>query len=139
MVLDTNVLLSLWVFADSRYRPLRAAVENGSWTALTNVACMAEFERVLGYPEFSLNAQTQREILSEYAGIAEPVAQVACLPLPQCSDRDDQKFLELACNGAARLIVTSDKALLKLARHRIIAQTLALRILTPECFLEDCR
>jgi len=113
MVLDTNVLLSLWVFADSRYRPLRAAVENGSWT--------------------------QREILSEYAGIAEPVAQVACLPLPQCSDRDDQKFLELACNGAARLIVTSDKALLKLARHRIIAQTLALRILTPECFLEDCR
>ena len=138
MVLDTNVLLSLWVFADSRYLPIRSAMESGSWTALTDAACLAEFERVLGYPEFELDAPAQRNILAEYAGLARPIVQAACMPLPQCSDRDDQKFIELACSGAARCIVTSDKALLKLARHRTIAHKLALRILTPQGFMEDC-
>ena len=137
MVLDTNVLLSLWVFADSRYLPIRTAIENGTWTALTDAACLAEFERVLGYPEFNLEAQAQRNILVEYAGLAQPVAPAACLPLPQCSDPDDQKFIELACSGAARCIVTSDKALLKLARHRTLKQKLGIDILSPQRFLED--
>jgi len=138
MVLDTNVLLSLWVFADSRYLPIRTALENGTWTALTDAACLAEFARVLGYPEFALDAPAQRNILAEYAGLAQAVAPAACLPLPQCSDPDDQKFIELACSGAAQCIVTSDKALLKLARHRTLKQKLRIDILSPQRFLEDC-
>jgi len=138
VVLDTNVLLSLWVFADSRYQPIRAAIASGAWVALTDAACLAEFERVLGYPEFELDAQAQRNILVEYAGVACPVPQAACLPLPQCSDPDDQKFIELACSGAALCIVTSDKALLKLARHRTLKEKLGLRILSPQRFMDDC-
>jgi len=138
VVLDTNVLLSLWVFADSRYLPIRAALDNGAWVALTNSACLAEFERVLGYPEFKLESKTQRDILADYAGLACPVPPAACLPLPQCSDPDDQKFIELACSGAALCIVTSDKALLKLARHRTLKEKLGLRILSPQSFIEDC-
>jgi predicted nucleic acid-binding protein len=36
VVLDTNVLLSLFVFADSRYAPLRERLESGEWLALTD-------------------------------------------------------------------------------------------------------
>jgi len=136
VVLDTNVLLSLWVFADSRYQPIRAALDSGAWVALTNPACLSEFQRVLGYPEFKLAAPAQQGILAAYADIAHVVAPVPWMRLPQCSDPDDQKFLELACGGAAQFLVTSDKALLKMARNKAIKDKL--RILSPQRFLEDC-
>ena len=47
--------------------------------------------------------------------------------LPRCRDRDDQKFLELAARAQADVLVSKDKALLKLrGRTR-----LPFRILTP--------
>ena len=137
VVLDTNVLLALWVFADSRYKPIRGAINSGSWVALTDADCLDEFERVLGYPEFRLDAQAQHAVLDDYLGIAHRVPKGPWMALPQCADPDDQKFVELACSGAADCIVTSDKALLKLGRHRTIAQKLALRIIPPQRFIED--
>ena len=38
--------------------------------------------------------------------------------LPRCRDQDDQKFLILAARCQADLLLTRDKLLLKLARHR---------------------
>ncbi len=38
--------------------------------------------------------------------------------LPRCRDTDDQKFLELAARCKAEMLVTRDKQLLRLARHR---------------------
>jgi hypothetical protein len=54
VVFDTNVLVSLYVFADSRFAPLRSKIESGAWLALTNDACFGEFRRVLAYPMFKL-------------------------------------------------------------------------------------
>jgi len=45
-------------------------------------------------------------------------------------DRDDQKFLELARDGAAHWLMTADKALLRLRRGRRIEHLF--RILTPD-------
>ncbi|MDP2132805.1 MAG: PIN domain-containing protein, partial [Sulfuritalea sp.] len=45
VVLDTNVLVSLYVFADSRFAPLRAQVDSGAWQAVTNESCFGEFRR----------------------------------------------------------------------------------------------
>ena len=42
------------------------------------------------------------------------VADGEAPPLPRCQDRDDQKFLELAARAGADLLVSKDKALLKL-------------------------
>ena len=39
-------------------------------------------------------------------------------PLPRCRDRDDQKFLILAARCHADLLITRDKQVLRLARHR---------------------
>lgn len=138
VVLDTNVLVSLYVFADSRFAPLRARIESGKWLALTDDACFGEFRRVLGYPLFALGEARQEEALAAYKAIvtslAGPPADVIA-SLPRCKDRDDQKFLELARDGKADWLVTADKALLRLARRDRLRGLF--RILTPEAALTE--
>ena len=138
VVLDTNVLVSLYVFADSRFAPLRARIESGEWQAVTNDACIGEFRRVLGYPMFALTGEQQQEALAAYSAFvtqfAGPLADVS-ISLPRCKDRDDQKFLELARDGKAELLVTADKALLRLARRERLRGLF--RILTPDAALTE--
>lgn len=132
VVFDTNVLISLFVFADSRLVPLWGEVVCGQWLALTNAACLAEFRRVLAYPLFSLPAAAQAAACDSYLSQARIIAAVPqpARALPQCADRDDQKFLELARDGGAHWLITGDKALLKLRRGRRLDSLFA--ILTPE-------
>ena len=136
VVLDTNVLLSLFVFADSRYAPLRGRLESGEWLALTDDRCLGEFRRVLAYPMFSLDAAAQTAAFDAYQSLVENVPSPTGLTvmLPLCTDGDDQKFLEVARDGRAKWLVTSDKALLKLARRRGLTQLFA--IVTPQRALE---
>lgn len=136
VVLDTNVLLSLWVFADSRFSEIREAISAGRLDPLTNEDCLAEYRRVLGYPEFGLTEPAQLLAYNAYTGIASQVAETSRgrKPLPLCRDRDDQKFLELAIDGAAPYLVTSDKALLSLARRKPLRECCC--ILTPERFVQ---
>lgn len=135
VVFDTNVLLSLWVFADSKFAPLREYVDRGKWIALTDEHCLAEFKRVLGYVQFKLGAEQQAQILCDYSAIAQAGHPRKTFPvvLPRCSDRDDQKFLELARNAGAGWLVTADKALLKMARRNKLAGLF--HIVTPEAVL----
>ena len=136
---DTNVLLSLWVFDDSRFAPLRAAVECGDWLALTDEYCLAEFKRVLGYDQFGLEPDRQARVFSRYAAVATMASgrKAFLKPLPRCADRDDQKFLELARNADAGWLVTADKALLKMARRDKLAGLF--RIVTPDAVLAGMR
>lgn len=132
VVLDTNVLLSMYVFKDSRHAAIRAAVERGRWVALTGAACLDEYRRVLAYPLFGLDGAARDAAFGAYAGIATAVSGPprAHLLLPQCRDKDDQKFLELARDGGAALLVTADKALLALARRGRLRKLF--RIVTPD-------
>jgi putative PIN family toxin of toxin-antitoxin system len=132
VVFDTNVLLSFFVFADSRFAPLRAEVAAGRWHALTSPPCLAEYRRVLGYPLFALDEPRQAAAYADYLALvqlveAEPKTEIA---LPKCKDKDDQKFLELARDGQADWLVTADKLVLKLRRGRRLEQLF--RILTPD-------
>jgi putative PIN family toxin of toxin-antitoxin system len=135
VVFDTNVLVSLYVFADSRYAPLREALERGRVRAITNAACLAEFERVLGYPQFGFAPEAQVQALADYRRHAAFDASAARsdVALPRCKDRDDQKFLELARDAGAAWLVTSDRALLTLARRQRLAHLF--RIVTPDAAL----
>jgi putative PIN family toxin of toxin-antitoxin system len=129
---DTNVLLSLFVFADSRFAPLRREVEAGRWLALTSPPCLAEFKRVLAYPLFALSGERQATAYAAYLELVKLVDAVpeSSVTLPKCRDRDDQKFLELARDGLAHCLVTADKALLKLRRGQRMAHLF--NILTPD-------
>jgi len=134
VVLDTNVLVSLWLFADSRYLPLRAALDEGRWLALANEATIGEFKRVAAYPQFGAGTTLQQEALADYRRLAHAVdAPPGDASLPRCRDQDDQKFLELARDGGADWLVTSDKDLLRLARRQKLAGLF--RILTPDAAL----
>lgn len=140
VVLDTNVLVSLYVFADSRFTRLRDCLESQQWCAISSDVCLAEFRRVLTYPQFDLTCAAQQAAYSHYV---QYVTLVSALPaiektihratLPHCTDPDDQKFLETAQNGSADWLVTSDKALLALARHNRLRNLL--HIITPETAL----
>jgi putative PIN family toxin of toxin-antitoxin system len=134
VVLDTNVLLSLYVFADSRFAPLRRHIESGAWQAISSAPCLDEFRRVLNYPQFGLGEEAQEPAYAAYSTRIELAAAPATLlVLPRCQDKDDQKFLEAARDGAAEWLVTADKALLKLARRDRLCGLF--RILTPEAAL----
>ena len=139
VVFDTNVLVSLYVFADSRFARLREKVESDEWRALTGEACLNEFRRVLTYPMFALSVDRQQAALAAYERRVERIQALAdgtsCAELPRCKDRDDQKFLELARDGGAEWLVTADKALLKLARRERLRGLF--RILTPEAALAE--
>jgi putative PIN family toxin of toxin-antitoxin system len=136
VVFDTNVLLSMFVFADSRFAPLRAEVDAGRWLAYTRSDCLEEFRRVLDYAMFKLETERQAAAYTAYAAIArqpEHDTPPEPAPLPRCKDKDDQKFLELARDIGADWLVSSDKALLKLNRKL----TGRYRILKPEQALKE--
>lgn len=132
LVLDTNVVLDLLHWNDPAARPLAAALDARNACALTDARCFEELRLVLRLSRFDLAEQRQNEIAQRYR---ERCAWIETPPhparsLPRCKDADDQKFLELACAGGADLLVTKDKALLKLARRRQALGPIA--IVTPQ-------
>lgn len=128
LVLDTNVLLDLWLFDDPSVRSLRTAIEAGELRALRSAECDAEFEQVLTRPQFALDDASRRSLLARWAACSGPIAGVAPAPLA-CADADDQKFLDAAFSAGADWLLTRDKGLLKLARR---AEASGLRIGRPD-------
>lgn len=122
LVLDTNVCLDLFVFADPRVAALDAALRAGTAVAVTREDCRAEWLRVLRYRQLGLDdAACARHEAAFDARIVrlhapEPAARGE-VRLPRCKDRDDQKFLELAWDARATALITRDDALLALARR----------------------
>jgi len=136
IVIDTNVLLDLFVFHDPRWAPLLAALEEGSVRAVTRADCRDEYRIVLHYPHLPLDEAGREEAARRFDALLETVAPPArALRLPVCTDRDDQKFLELARDAGASTLVTKDKALLKLARRA--ARDGLFRIMPPEVWVRE--
>ena len=130
LVLDTNVWLDWLVFDDPGIAPIAAAVAAGGAEVVVDEAVAAEFARVLGYPFKGavLDPDRQAGCLARLRALARKADGAAVAqPLPKCSDPDDQKFLELALASGASHLVTKDRALLDLARHKAIP----FRILGP--------
>lgn len=127
MALDTNVVLDLLHFDDATARPLREALEAGRVRCVVTDATLDEWRRVLGYPEFALDATRQAALLARYRSLAVRLDAVDVPDMPRCSDPDDQKFLELAAAARVQGLVSKDRALLKL-RRRCAPQ---FRVMTP--------
>lgn len=123
LVLDTNIVMDMLHFANPHTQPIRAAIARGAVQCFTDADCLAELERVTGYPAFGLDATARAALMAEYRAFAlrcdAPAGEdEKAYGLPRCRDADDQKFLILGARCAADLLVTRDKLLLKLARHR---------------------
>jgi predicted nucleic acid-binding protein len=135
LVLDTNAWLDWLVFRDPAMEPIAAAVTAGTAHVVIDEPCDVELERALGYDlgRYSLDPAHQAEALQRSRKIAVRVATEgagdAPSSLPQCRDRDDQKFLTLALAAGAQALITRDRALLELTRRRFAP--LPFRIVTP--------
>ena len=128
LVLDTNVVLDLLHFDDATARPLRLALETRRLRCAVAEATLEEWRRVLAYPEFGLNPTQQAAQVTRYQALSEMAAAFEVdAGLPLCSDFDDQKFIELAAAVGAQVLVSKDRAVLKL-RRRCAPQ---FRIMTP--------
>ncbi len=133
IVLDTNVCLDLFVFHDPRWASLLAAMESGALEVVTREDCRAEYLVVLHYPHLPLDADSRPLAAARFDALIKVLAPPSKgVRLPVCSDRDDQKFLELARDADAAILITKDKALLKLARKT--AQAGMFQIMLPEAW-----
>jgi len=141
LVLDTNTVMALWFFEDPALARLRQLLDDTRPMLITRADALEELRRVLAYRQFGIDAARQDAILSAYSARATPIGASSPAPestipgaaLPACRDRDDQKFLEIARDGGATHLVSRDKALLRLGRHRLIRPLFA--ILSPEALV----
>jgi putative PIN family toxin of toxin-antitoxin system len=139
LVLDTNVCLDLFVFRDPRWAALLQAMRDGSVQAVTRADCRMEWQLVLDYPHLKVDPALKPDLMETFDALiacmdapAAPDPAIDAIKLPVCSDRDDQKFLEAALQARADILITKDKALLKLARKTARAGLFA--IMAPQAW-----
>lgn len=114
LVLDTNVVLDLFHWTNTDAVPIMAALEAGRIACFADRRTLDELQRVLSYPQLKLTPALIAERYARYSSLVRQLPEGDSPPLPRCKDRDDQKFLELAARCEADLLVSKDKALLKL-------------------------
>ena len=133
-VLDTNIVLDAFVFADAAAVPLRQALEGGQLRWWATPAMREELERVLGYPQivprlafYGLSPADVLQAFDRHATLTEAPAKA---PLT-CSDADDQKFIDLAVARQA-LLLSKDRAVLSM-RKRLAPWSVQVRsVVQPE-------
>ena len=119
IVLDTNILLDVFVFDDAAAQPLRQALQAGTLAWLATQPMRDEMARVLAYPKIIGRLFFYRrhasDILSSFDRHARLVAVPAKAPVT-CKDADDQKFIDLAVAHRSHLL-SKDRAVLSMARR----------------------
>jgi len=119
VVLDTNILLDLFIFRDPATRELRAALDAGDLCFIATAVMREELRRVLDYPQLqprmAFYGITAEQVLAAFDRHVR-LRDVAPKAAYTCKDADDQKFLDLAAAHQARLI-SKDKAVLSMARR----------------------
>ena len=119
VVLDTNMVLDLFVFTDPATQALALLLERGALRWIAAPAMRAELARVLTYPHIA--ARLQAGANTAEAVLAQFDARVTLVPAATkaaftCKDADDQQFIDLALAHQA-LLLSKDRAVLCMARR----------------------
>lgn len=132
VVLDTNTVMALWWWQDPKLDALARALEAGVFQPVARADTLDELTHVLAYRQFAVPPERQVELLAAYTARCQPCPPPADepAPLPRCRDADDQKFLEVARDAGATLLISRDKALLRVDRHSLLWGMF--RVRTPE-------
>jgi predicted nucleic acid-binding protein len=119
LVLDTNIVLDLLVFADAAVLPLEAALAEGRLRWLATQAMRDELERVLTYSQIVSRLAFYGLEPAQVLGRFDAHVQIVEAPVkapPTCSDADDQKFIDLAVAHKC-LLLSKDAAVLCMAKR----------------------
>lgn len=126
VVLDTNIVMDLWVFREPAAAALDAAIAGGKVTWLATAAMREELACVLSYPQIGARMArahiSARDVLAAFDGHAQLVDPAPGAAV-RCRDPDDQKFVDLAVAHGA-LLLSKDAQVLKLRRKLAVAQSL---------------
>ncbi|MDB5744125.1 MAG: hypothetical protein JWR68_2440 [Polaromonas sp.] len=119
VVIDTNIILDLFVFADADAKPVRQALQAGKLDWIATQPMRDELARVLAYPQivprldfYQLSAGDVLAAFDQHARLQE----VAVKARLNCSDPDDQKFIDLAVARQA-LLLSKDRHVLSMAKR----------------------
>jgi putative PIN family toxin of toxin-antitoxin system len=120
VVLDTNIVLDVWLYKDAATPALLAALESKRVQWLATQVMRDELARVLAYPHIvkrlALSQRTAQDILAQFDAHAQLRPMAVKAPFV-CKDGDDQKFIDLAAEHTTQLI-SKDKAVLTM-RNRM--------------------
>jgi putative PIN family toxin of toxin-antitoxin system len=128
LVLDTNVVVSGMLFPSAA--PGRALLKAQAHRLLVSEATLLELVEVMSRARFDryVEREVRRQLVVAYMNASETVQITSSIRA--CHDARDDKFLEVAVDGRADLIVTGDMDLLALNPFQGIA------ILTPSAYVE---
>ncbi|OYY21755.1 MULTISPECIES: putative toxin-antitoxin system toxin component, PIN family [unclassified Polynucleobacter] len=116
VVLDTNILLDIFVFNDERASPLKQAMMDGDISVIASQKTLLELADVISRPLFKLDEAAQASILAQWQAIVglHDDSNLATAPW-KCQDPDDQIFLDLAYQLKPAILISKDNALLEIA------------------------
>jgi putative PIN family toxin of toxin-antitoxin system len=135
-VLDTNVVLAIWLWKDPRLEGLAMLLTQRQIGWLSDNATWGECVHELRPERCALRGLTVEAV----AKTLESLPRVQWTPSPtaaiattlhstlRCTDPDDQKFIDLAVSGRAQWLFTRDRAVLRLRRR---ALAMGLKIVDP--------
>ena len=119
MVIDTNIVLDIWVYQDPATPVLLTALQEGTVQWLATPPMREELLRVLDYPHIAQRRErdgvSAADVLAQFDRLANIQAIAPKAPYV-CKDEDDQKFIDLAVAHQA-LLLSKDKQVLRLTNR----------------------
>ena len=125
LILDTNIILDLFVFNDPDLASLKPALLAGleskqlNWIATSDMRI--ELDRVLTYPKITPRMDFYQVTAADVLGKFDQLATLVD-PAPKakwaCKDPDDQRFIDLAVQHQATLL-SKDQAILCMAKRML--------------------
>jgi len=119
LVLDTNIVLDLLVFADPSAAPLRPLLAQGRLVWIATRPMRDELACVLAYPHVAARLAPADagapQVLAAFdagARLVDEAPRAPCI----CQDADDQKFIDLAAAHGA-ILLSKDQAVLRLRKR----------------------
>ena len=128
LVFDTNTLISGLLLPDSLpARAVKKGIHEGK--IMVSGDTLSELAEVLSRAKFDryISLENRKEYFRYFARIVEKIEIIR--RINSCRDPKDNKFLEVAINGQAEIIITGDKDLLILHPYHSI------QIVTPAQYL----
>jgi putative PIN family toxin of toxin-antitoxin system len=129
VVIDTNIILDIFVFNDAAAKPVRQALEDGTLDWIATQPMRDELARVLAYPKivprlafYKLSADDVLAAFDRHARLREVPAKARL----NCSDPDDQKFVDLAVVGQS-LLLSKDRHVLSMSK-RLLAHSVRAQV-----------
>ena len=139
LVIDTQCLLDWLVFRDPASQGWASELGGQQWKWIFTSEMRKEFDHVLarGFgPRWTPPAE---QVLDDaWSTLGHQVEVPVPLSTPgrlRCTDRSDQKFIDLAISAGAAALISRDKAVLKLARAAQVRH--GLLIATRERWLNE--